>query len=504
VVNKALERAVLADPDRADAYLVYGDWLAARGDPRGELVAVQHAVARAPGDERLRTREQQLIAAARRAIPGDDSVRLCWRLGFVEQATVEVERCPGSAPELLHQLLQDPACRFIRSLVLEKTGESVGPEALVLLLRESLGSPLLERLSLDCHEVPLEQLTALLSDRLVELSLRWRSGLAGDALRALVARPWPRLVRLVLHAGDTQDHQDEGGLAALLNSAQLPRLRHLALHGHDPSDAMGRLLFESSLLPQLASFGLTVSSLSAPQRAWWIANREDLGSVSLVPDEEDLFRRRGDFQTHQLIDLLLQLGLGQQVLERFERRVDAGEAEPWILFAQARLLEALGQNEAAAEIYDTVSSARGGKSGYTYYKKQVALRRAGRYEEALEAANEAVRLSSPTDPFPLQARGYLCRKLGRDAEAVECLSRVLEIFDAGHYYSSDQNPADRPYQRACVLALLGRHDEALEQLRQVIAQEPDYARRAQQEIDFEHLRDSPLFIQVVSPSKTTT
>src|SRR5262245_51595688 len=41
--NAKLEAAIAADPDDADAYLVYADWLQAQGDPRGELIVLAHA-----------------------------------------------------------------------------------------------------------------------------------------------------------------------------------------------------------------------------------------------------------------------------------------------------------------------------------------------------------------------------------------------------------------------------------------------------------------------------
>ncbi|MBA3538368.1 MAG: TIGR02996 domain-containing protein, partial [Deltaproteobacteria bacterium] len=40
--NPKLEAAILADPDDTAAYLVYADWLQSRGDPRGELIVLQH------------------------------------------------------------------------------------------------------------------------------------------------------------------------------------------------------------------------------------------------------------------------------------------------------------------------------------------------------------------------------------------------------------------------------------------------------------------------------
>src|SRR5688572_17110671 len=41
--NLELEAVIAADPDAVEPYLVYADWLQARGDPRGELIVVHHA-----------------------------------------------------------------------------------------------------------------------------------------------------------------------------------------------------------------------------------------------------------------------------------------------------------------------------------------------------------------------------------------------------------------------------------------------------------------------------
>jgi uncharacterized protein (TIGR02996 family) len=40
--NAELEQAIRNHPDDPKAYLVYADWLQTAGDPRGELIAVQH------------------------------------------------------------------------------------------------------------------------------------------------------------------------------------------------------------------------------------------------------------------------------------------------------------------------------------------------------------------------------------------------------------------------------------------------------------------------------
>jgi uncharacterized protein (TIGR02996 family) len=62
-----LERALAENPDDLAAHAAYGDWLAGRGDPRGELIAVQLALEdpKRKGAERksLRQREEELLAA---------------------------------------------------------------------------------------------------------------------------------------------------------------------------------------------------------------------------------------------------------------------------------------------------------------------------------------------------------------------------------------------------------------------------------------------------------
>ena len=47
--NAELEAAIAAAPDEVEPYLVYADWLQSRGDPRGELITLQHAM-RAAGN----------------------------------------------------------------------------------------------------------------------------------------------------------------------------------------------------------------------------------------------------------------------------------------------------------------------------------------------------------------------------------------------------------------------------------------------------------------------
>ncbi|MGZ3423537.1 MAG: WGR domain-containing protein, partial [Polyangiales bacterium] len=52
--NPELEAKIVADPNDTQAYLVFADWLQSKGDPRGELIAVQHALSVTPASAPLR------------------------------------------------------------------------------------------------------------------------------------------------------------------------------------------------------------------------------------------------------------------------------------------------------------------------------------------------------------------------------------------------------------------------------------------------------------------
>src|SRR5688572_21924126 len=66
--NRELEDQIAEDPLAVEPYLVYADWLQAQGDPRGELIAVQHAeqLATTPAELRdLRARRDELVTRHR-------------------------------------------------------------------------------------------------------------------------------------------------------------------------------------------------------------------------------------------------------------------------------------------------------------------------------------------------------------------------------------------------------------------------------------------------------
>jgi uncharacterized protein (TIGR02996 family) len=168
-----IEAAITAAPDDPSAYLVYADWLQSRGDPRGELIALQHAM-RANNDveefARFRKHEEVLRTehAAEWLGPTLASLprraRFDWRLGFVETA-----RLDAASPEV----------------ALRPDGEIANPYTLV-----------------PSNEPPLVDLVTALLDSVSGWTVRTLtvSGPIDDVILALGLLPSRLLRRLVINA----------------------------------------------------------------------------------------------------------------------------------------------------------------------------------------------------------------------------------------------------------------------------------------------------------------
>jgi uncharacterized protein (TIGR02996 family) len=96
--------AVVADPDDASSYLVYGDWLLERDDPRGHLIARMSSSQ--PFDDLLAAYPCQLAPAWWTGCePG-------WRLGFVRTMT-----CRDATDALLRRLFRHPSLVALQEII---------------------------------------------------------------------------------------------------------------------------------------------------------------------------------------------------------------------------------------------------------------------------------------------------------------------------------------------------------------------------------------------------
>lgn len=255
-----LLRAVAAAPDDDAPRLVYADWLEQQGDPRGEFIAVQCALAAlaglsgAPLDRRaaLEARERALIGANRRRWLAELDLTAsegAFRRGFVEDVTLWYSRLlevhealvPVPAPIRglhLHARPEDAADRIPRLLALPLvdgltrlsfTGVRLNNTAMTALAgaAELRG---LRSLGLKGHVSTPEALRILCSSThlggLTSLDLSF-GGLGVDEAKQLASSPHGLGNLTHLNLAGVQ-LKTEGALA-LLSATRLPLLRHLDL-----------------------------------------------------------------------------------------------------------------------------------------------------------------------------------------------------------------------------------------------------------------------------------
>ena len=118
-----LIEAILADRDDPAPYRVFGDWLEGRGDPHGELIALQLRNAETNlEDGALLLQEKTHLQRNPSLTPALDQwrARYIWKWGFID--AVELD---NPAPENLVTALQHPSCALVRRLQLELDPSSV-------------------------------------------------------------------------------------------------------------------------------------------------------------------------------------------------------------------------------------------------------------------------------------------------------------------------------------------------------------------------------------------
>ncbi len=140
---------LLRDPREPESTLVYGDWLQARGAPRGELITVQHQLAQARGSRaaELRKAEERILARHGEALLGHlhelrDLVELEWNVGFIGRARLGAARGDGRGRArryfgehqrywvlrvMAAELFALRSARFLEALSLESVGSDCYP-----------------------------------------------------------------------------------------------------------------------------------------------------------------------------------------------------------------------------------------------------------------------------------------------------------------------------------------------------------------------------------------
>jgi uncharacterized protein (TIGR02996 family) len=302
VFDPALEAAI--DRNRADPgpYLVYADWLQSKGDPRGELIVVQHK--RSLGDDpKARDRERQLLATHTSAFLGPlaDMPRahggnaLVWRHGFVRAAFVGAGDGRNDIAGMLDAFLSHPSARFLEELSIGLAVYAGGndyskvvqvllkhPEALARLVDLTIGEFEQEECEISWaifgdlsglwpHLGRLQRLTlhggtmklgAMSLPSLTTLRVE-TGGLALASLESILRAQWPALERMEIWFGSPDYGGDCGvdDVGPLLESPP-PKLVHLGLRNAAFTDALVERLHGSKALAQVHSLDLSMGCLT--------------------------------------------------------------------------------------------------------------------------------------------------------------------------------------------------------------------------------------------------
>lgn len=347
----ALEAAIAANSDDAQAFAVYGDWLQKHGDPRGELIALQGATgpkAAAAVGKHLAQHAQRLLgplAPLVRDVRDPNSAPLFWKHGFIRRAELATMKQRG-ADGMVADLFAHPSAKFLVELavrayerkealaVLDLVRQHAPPtlREFDLFARANLdrvdgailrAMPNLQRLGITARAYELTNLHVPTLVRGTFLA----TAIASETVSTIAAAPWPVLERLDIRFSGQRGHSeaDFHDLRPLLVRSDMPALTHLKLRGCAFAGAVARTLAAAPLARQLHVLDFSAGDFS-PQDFQTLA-----AHASNFPNLRELWLPYG-YVTPQLEKLLAPVA--KRVLSDAKRPIDtidfdlAGEAPP--------------------------------------------------------------------------------------------------------------------------------------------------------------------------------
>lgn len=364
--NLELEKAILANPDDPEPYLVYADWLQGQSEIRGDLIVLQHAGKTKEANALIRKFSEWFLGSFGKQKP--PVWQLEWQYGYIKHAEIgwssftydsdeegdeedeEVwsERCR----DRLVELLEHPSGRFIQSLSL---GPIPGDENMDLApfaaaidkvkpacLRELyLGSTGEWDISSTSTEAPdsksIKGLRKLVlrggSVTIGKLDLpelrefRVESGgLTTSELKAIGNAKWPKLEKLEIWCGDpnygaTGSVKD---LAAVLAGVGLKHLKHLGIMNCAFADEVAKALIKSKILPQLETLDLSMGNLSDRGVDTMVAAKDAFAHLKLLELDDNALT---EVSKPKLKGLAHKANFGTQ--DSPDRAVPRGEDRRW-------------------------------------------------------------------------------------------------------------------------------------------------------------------------------
>ena len=321
--NPELEAVLFENPDDADGYAVYSDWLQTEGEPRGEIIALHNAVDANPEDKHLQMHLARLMYAARslmfpplltkeldkarKGFAPNEHCHATWANGFIRSARIGgiLDNGKASAADIIEELLAHNSGRFLSELRVATLGaDKRNPYADVVKALSENASQLRALYLADVPDAELASVKlgdlAALFDALPKLqtlhlgaaslgpsdirpaalqSLSLSSpAISPDALKAVAKGPWPTLgnLRIDFHHQDV----DWSMLAPVFDA--LPKLRRLTLSRTKDTAVILKALCKSQCFETLSELSLVDGDLEDSALSSGILDRiAPLGSLNL-------------------------------------------------------------------------------------------------------------------------------------------------------------------------------------------------------------------------------
>jgi predicted DNA-binding WGR domain protein len=296
--DAALEQAILNNSEDIAAYEAYGAWLKTQGQPNAELVEIQTALAKKPGDKKLKQREKDFLENNETALwPGleefSDKIRASWRYGFVYTLSIGGDEYADEKPaDVYAKVFANASTQFIQSLSFWVFDTDDGQPDYNKLMSAIEKQPLpntLRHLSFDCrsfqiswidlgkvHKIyPQLQKLETLYIKMGQMDLGAidlpnlrklvieTGGFNKANLKSIIDGSLPNLETLILYFG-TDNYGcncKAKDLKALLDK-DLPKLKRLGLCNSEFADEIPEVLVGSKLLAQVRHLDLSKGVLS--------------------------------------------------------------------------------------------------------------------------------------------------------------------------------------------------------------------------------------------------
>lgn len=338
--NADLEKLIAGAPFEVEAYLVYADWLSGAGDPRGELITIQHSLStmaaaerKSPRGKALAARATQILKQNQRFLPGvsPELVTITWRWGFIESVHFDNNDDWMSddyqVVPVVKQVLASPAVVSLTELHVGVQRWDRGEKDVPAVLKTVGASPVgaqIRRLDVGpakendidtAHYTPgkldgiseyfpaLESLRvhgagftlgALELPKLRDLTIE-TCGLSRRNMKSITAARWPELERLDLWFG-SEDHGAQCGvkdLEAILDGAAFPRVKHLGLRNAEFTDALCKALPKARILKQLETLDLSMGTMSDEGARSLAAAPQALRHLATITVTDNFLTRAG-------------------------------------------------------------------------------------------------------------------------------------------------------------------------------------------------------------------